>query len=251
MTFAPLDPEAPLLSPSERLANFTNRVKEQAAFARLLATPQGMPLPILHLYGVGGIGKTWTLKKLQDNATAAGVPNGFVDLEQLSSTVGVSVQALATLRGQLSAYDMPRFDLTLAWYWKHSEFTKDNPAWKLGGPADLVVDLIDAVAGVPLLGKGVKWLGKRFTDTPIARYLHELAGQQEYEQLKRMTPDQIAPELTKRFVGDLIKAPYPESIKDDRRGFMPKAVIFLDPIGFEAIANEGFAAVKEMLEKRN
>ncbi len=216
------------LTPSESLANFTNRVNEQEAFRRLLNTPKDTPVPILHFYGVGGVGKSWTLKKLKELAQGESLPTALVDLEALPSIIDRPVQSLIRFREQLSQFDMPSFDLALAWYLKKIGHSKGDPKWKLGGPADLIIDAIDALGGVPLLGKGIKALGKKFDGSAVQRYLNELSGQQDWEVLRKGDPEHIRSQLTARFRYDFANAPYPNEITDDRRQFMPKAVLFLD-----------------------
>jgi hypothetical protein len=122
------------LTPSESLANFTNRVIEQEAFRRLLNTPKDTLIPILHFYGVGGVGKSWTLKKLKELAQGEFIPTAPVDLEALPSSSDRLVETLMRFCEQLRQFDVPSFDLALAWYLKKIGHSKGNPKWKLGGP---------------------------------------------------------------------------------------------------------------------
>jgi hypothetical protein len=220
---------SPSLTPSESLANFTNRVSEQEAFRRLLATPKDSPLPILHFYGVGGVGKTWTLKKLKELAQREALPTALVDLEQLPM-IDRAVQALVRFREQLSLFHMPTFDLGMAWYLKKIGNSNGDPKWKLGGPLETAFDLISKLAGYPTIGKIIKEQLKKLNGSAIHNYVNEVFGQKDWDDLRKLDPENIRLQLAKRFSEDLRDAPYPESISDERRKYFPKTVLLLDTV---------------------
>ncbi len=137
MAFAPLSSPNSLIAPSESFAHFTNREKEQDALARVFRISEPFALPLLHFYGIGGAGKTWLLRRLVENARIQSIPAAYVNLEELPNNLTGGVNALMMIRNQLTEFELPGFDLALAWYLTKTGFGKEKPTKRGAKPSGL------------------------------------------------------------------------------------------------------------------
>ena len=148
----------------EELKHFTNRNHELWVFRRNLDQPTGSSPPVLMLFGVGGIGKTWLLKRFRGSlGDPPAVPSARLDLDP---TIGGrsfhndSSYALAEIRRQLNV-ECPRFDLAYAMM-RYKQGAGDEPLLKQSGAAktawELTIEFGQAAAsGIPCGNVGV-WL---------------------------------------------------------------------------------------------
>ena len=90
--------------PSFELKNFTDREPQREILARLLSLKPGQPLPVLHFYGVGGIGKSWLLELWHQSindpawlklALYPHIPVGFINLEKAGSDEAANLHRVA------------------------------------------------------------------------------------------------------------------------------------------------------------
>ena len=96
---------------AKRRESFTGRVAEQSTFRQLLLTEEP-EYAILHIYGVGGVGKSSLLGQYRRIAQELGHPATQVDLQV---NFGV-VEILRTLRGQFEGRYFSSFDKSLSTY---------------------------------------------------------------------------------------------------------------------------------------
>lgn len=95
---------------------FTNREDAIAAFERGLATPAGRPLQAMVFYGVGGVGKSALLRRLESRLPQ-GFPRALIDIQAVGDKTRAYREVLLKLRtdlGQSFHVAFPRFDLCLA-----------------------------------------------------------------------------------------------------------------------------------------
>ncbi len=96
---------------AKRRQSFTGRVVEQSTFRQLLLTEEA-EYAILHIYGVGGVGKSSLLGQYRRIAQELGYPATQVDLQV---NFGV-VEILRTLRAQFEGRYFSSFDKSLSTY---------------------------------------------------------------------------------------------------------------------------------------
>jgi tetratricopeptide (TPR) repeat protein len=99
------------LRDAKRRTSFTGRKVELNTFRQLLLTDRP-EYALLHIYGVGGVGKSSLLGQYRRIAQELGYPVGQVDLQV---NFGV-VEILRTLRAQFESRYFPEFDKALATY---------------------------------------------------------------------------------------------------------------------------------------
>ncbi len=93
------------------IRNFTDREEAIAAFNRHLNAAEGAALPVLHFYGVGGIGKSLLLRKLRDELPP-GLPHARVDFE--FAGMRDELRALTLLRVNLGQeFDLAFYEFDL------------------------------------------------------------------------------------------------------------------------------------------
>jgi ABC-type transport system involved in cytochrome c biogenesis ATPase subunit len=80
-----------------RLRHFVGRSAELELFRAALAGERS-DFAVLYVHGVGGIGKTSLLRRLADDATAAGRPVIWVDADMLGSIERLAAAATAARR---------------------------------------------------------------------------------------------------------------------------------------------------------
>ena len=68
-------------TPASELRHFTNREDERTMFLRHLEAPLGSSVPVLMFYGVGGSGKTWLLRHLQEILSSRQIPSARLDID--------------------------------------------------------------------------------------------------------------------------------------------------------------------------
>jgi len=227
-------------APSQHLHNFTNREKEKESLRRVLDLPEGTPLPVLMFYGVGGNGKSWLLRKLREELPS-GSPSALLDLEPLTGGTPYhtdSSRALAELRRQLAKVSLPWFDLAYAWL-RYKEGVKDEPLLRGSGAAattfDFILEAANALASSVPVVNWATWLAKkvagpvwkRFKGTRMADWLMTQAGQEDFVRLRRMSSQEIYPQLASRLLQDLAEHLPP------RGGKACRGILFLDT--FEAL----------------
>ena len=113
--------------PSQELRHFTNRMNELQVFRNAVDLPAGTPLPVLMFYGVGGIGKSWLLRRLRQEL-AGTLPSALLDFEP--STGGTPYHADSAAPWPSCGADStgvvcPRFDLAYSWL-RHKEGSGDT-----------------------------------------------------------------------------------------------------------------------------
>ncbi|MBN9118887.1 MAG: hypothetical protein J0I06_06970 [Planctomycetes bacterium] len=230
-------------SPVQPLHNFTNRVSELAALNAAVTLPRGTTLPVLMFYGVGGIGKSWLLRKLKAELAEHRpfLPTALLDFDPRSGGTVYhtdSSKALAHIRQQFKDVLCPRFDLAYAWL-RYKEGTTEEPLLKGSGPVadalEVVKGAVGALAGVPGVGHGIKKLTdlvkkKVFKKSRLEKWLAETSGQEDFLRLRSADVQLIYPELADRFLRDLAE----NLVAQDR--YACRAVIFIDT--FEALSRE-------------
>ena len=233
--FKPLDDSDPI--PSKELDHFTNRVEELAALNRILKIPQGEGIPFLSFYGVGGIGKTWLLKHLHQQA--ATLPKAYIDLDTGSG--GQSYQhdpvlALGEIRRQLGAsLKCPRFDLAYTWLRFH-QGVNDEPLFKGSGALGVTWELIVEAGGVAandipgaslvtwLVNKVSSPLKTQLGKNGVSDWLATQLGQDDFLKLKNQLPVDIYPQLHRRLLQD-----FNEHLPA-RAEYACRAIVFIDTL---------------------
>ena len=242
MTFGSLDNDA-FAKPSEELAHFTNREKEQDIFRHALEAPESEPPPLIMFYGVGGAGKSCLLKRLRQQADQ--LPTAYVDLDPRFGSQAHRTdpsRVLGDIRRQLGAsVRCPRFDLAYTWL-RYKEGLQDEPNFRgsgvLGNTWEFVVEAGDAAASDIPGASLVTWLVGKVT-APVRDWLNESGvgawlatklGQEDFVRLKNQLPAEIYPQLHRRLLADLSEH------LPDRDGRACRAVVFVDTV--EAIQGQ-------------
>ena len=236
MPFAPLDEN--LSPPSQELRHFTNRVSELEAFRRALAIPAGQDVPAIMFYGVGGTGKSWVLKRLQQSLDGS-LPCAYLDLDH-SNPGGAAChtdwsRALAEIRRQLGAdVFCPRFDLAYAFI-RYKEGAGDEPLFRgagiLGHVWEFLVEVGDsALSSVPggnlltwAINKVTSPLARKVQASPLGHWLETQLGEEDFRKLKPLLADEIYLQLHHRLLLDL-RENLPASDRACR------AVVFIDTL---------------------
>lgn len=231
--------------PGGDIRHFTNRESELAVFRRLADGPTATPLPVMMFYGVGGIGKSWLLRRLQqETEETLRMPVARLDFDPNAGGErlhGDSAAALASIRRQLDV-PCPRFDLAY-FMLLHHQGVREEPTHRHAGHAanawEFVTELADAAAASIPGGNVVVWLGKKFTEagakafgeTPLGQWLASKTGSEDLLALRGMNDQEIYPQLAKRLADDLTEH------LPRRAGKACRAVVFLDT--FEALKTGG------------
>jgi tetratricopeptide (TPR) repeat protein len=208
------------------MSRFTDREGQQATFQRHLHSvnePQ-----VLVFYGVGGTGKTWLLKKLQEQVPD-GIPWAYLNFDVSDfgkRYVDDPVAAFQSIKQQLSV-PTPRFDLALAMlHHKQGHMTESGS----GVPwMDVAGEILSDF--VPGAGPVLKMLSKsalaRLEGTPLEKLLRSHLGTDLVIELRKMTDQEIHNELLKYLSEDLTASLPPHLNR------AVTCVIFLDT--FEAV----------------
>ena len=231
--------------PSIQLKNFTDREPQREILARLLSLQPGQPLPVLHFYGVGGIGKSWLLElwrrsindpKWLKLALYPHIPVGFINLEKAGLDEAANLHRVRT---EFPAVPCPRFDTAYAWL-RFKQQQKDEPGVKGSGLAGNIVELIGEVAsgaadGVPLVGKLAKWLAKRvkknLQDTALEKWLLSKSGQDDFLRLRGLTADQLYGDHgigQRQTLATRLRDDLHENLPDHKSHYACRGVLFLD-----------------------
>ena len=213
-------------TPSDEMARFTDREGQQATFQRHLHSvnePQ-----VLVFYGVGGTGKTWLLKKLQEQVPD-GIPWAYLNFDVSDfgkRYVDDPVAAFQSIKQQLSV-PTPRFDLALAiLHKKQGHLTESGSAvpW-----LDVGSELVSGM--LPGAGPILKMLSKsalsRLEGSQLEKLLASVTGKNMVIELRKMTDQEIHHELLKYLSEDLTVSLPPHLNR------AVTCVIFLDT--FEAV----------------
>jgi tetratricopeptide (TPR) repeat protein len=208
------------------MSRFTDREGQQATFQRHLHSvnePQ-----VLVFYGVGGTGKTWLLKKLQEQVPD-GIPTARLDFDVSAfgkRYVDDPVPAFQSIKQQLSV-PTPRFDLALAiLHKKQGHLTESGSAvpW-----LDVGSELVSGM--LPGAGPILKMLSKsalsRLEGSQLEKLLASVTGKNMVIELRKMTDQEIHHELLKYLSEDLTVSLPPHLNR------AVTCVIFLDT--FEAV----------------
>jgi hypothetical protein len=184
------------------MSRFTDREGQQATFQRHLHSvnePQ-----VLVFYGVGGTGKTWLLKKLQEQVPD-GIPTARLDFDVSAfgtRYVDDPVPAFQSIKQQLSV-PTPRFDLALAMlHKKQGHLTESGSAvpW-----LDVGSELVSGM--LPGAGPILKMLSKsalsRLEGSQLEKLLASVTGKNMVIELRKMTDQEIHHELLKYLSEDL------------------------------------------------
>jgi tetratricopeptide (TPR) repeat protein len=217
---------------------FTNREELVEAFNEALSIPKGQPIPVMMLYGVGGIGKTWFMNyAMEAICKPRQIPYAHLNFREEMHRSPES--ALFFLRSEMLRryrYKFSRFDLVWAEYAKKAL----GYVIKKGGliPEELktLADLIDALELVPFVGevakaiKLVDLLGCRAAD-----WFQSQFGEHWGRILEKMEPVDLV---------DVMPVAFAEDLNDNvhRRG--TPFVLFLDT--FEQIEGAEGAFVREL-----
>ncbi|MBS1835455.1 MAG: hypothetical protein JST65_22245 [Acidobacteria bacterium] len=160
----PRDPKLPSLL-QER---FTDRQEPLQIFHRYLEAVQG-PFPALMFYGMGGIGKSWLLRKLRLELTGVhAMPSVLIDYtkEQDSNPfLADSLLFLAEVR-RLTEWPCPQFDLafafTLVKRYRMDEASLEHSVKNAG--AGMIWEAVKAAGGAlnPVLGGALSVMEKAY-----------------------------------------------------------------------------------------
>ena len=229
--------------PSDELRHFTDREDVQAVFARLLNLPAPTPLPALMYYGVGGMGKSWLLKRLRAGLReGSDLPSAFIDFDSAvdGSQFREAGNLLAEVWRQFDV-DCPRFELAYSMM-RFKQGAGDRPLRRGGGKSSSAwefcqaggQDILNGVPGGNLIAWAANKLGGAagkklegtalggLLNTDLGDFLKTDAGKEEYQALARMTAQEILPLLAGKLGQDL------EEKLPTRPGKSCRAVIFLD-----------------------
>ncbi len=203
--------------PGQELKYFTDREDVRGVFEGLLDRPAGSSLPVLMYYGVGGMGKTWLLRKLRaDLLERSPMPSALIDFEPEAGGASYHRDGGALLAKIWREFDVecPRFELAYSMM-RFKQGAGDKPLLKHSGKASVAWDLVGE-GGNALLssfpgGNLIVWLGKKLggaavknlEGTALAERLLTRAGNEDYVRLGRMTDQEIYPLLAERLGQDL------------------------------------------------
>ena len=238
--------------PSIELKNFTDREPQREILARLLSLQPGQPLPVLHFYGVGGIGKSWLLelwrRSINDHkwlklALYPYIPVGFINLEKAGLDEAANLHRVRT---EFAAVPCPRFDTAYAWL-RFKQQVKDKPGVKGSGLARNFVEALGefasgagALFGMPLIGKLVKWgakQGKNVADYfGLEKWLLSQFGQDDFLRLRGLTVDQLYGDHgigSRQTLATRLRDDLHENLPDHKSNYACRGVLFIDT--FEAL----------------
>ncbi len=235
------------IRPSIELKNFTDREPQREILARLLSLQSGQPLPVLHFYGVGGIGKSWLLelwrRSINDHkwlklALYPHIPVGFINLEKPGFDDAANLQRVRT---EFAAVPCPQFDTAYAWL-RFKQQVKDKPGVMGSGLARNFVEALGefasgagALFGMPLIGKLVKWgarQGKNVADYfGLEKWLLSKTGQDDFLRLQSMTIDQLYGDHgigSRQTLATRLRDDLHENLPDHKSNYACRGVLFLD-----------------------
>lgn len=222
-------------TPSSNLRHFTNRVSELETLRQQLNVPFGYTLPVIMFYGVGGAGKSWLLKRCSEELDKFSVPYARLNFDHLIGGTSYHADpavALAEIRRQFKV-DCPTFDLALAMLCFKQGKT-DEPMFKGGGFGqtcwEIVLEGTDAATDSIPGGNFISWIGgkigsaawEKIKDSRPVEWLASKVGNEEFMRLKKLTAQEIYPELSQRLLKDL------DDYLPPRNGMACRGAILLD-----------------------
>ncbi len=199
--------------PSGEFSRFTDRENQEVLFRQYLLSP--IEPPVLMFFGVGGAGKTWLLKKLQQQVPVE-VPVAFLDFDtrnggqRFLDDPAAMIYAIRDQFGQAA----PRFDLAYGML-RHKQGVLKEPAFKGVGPVGLAWELVAAVVqdlhkAVPGASVGRFVIGKlgapllaRIKGTAFERFLANKTGNDFLLALRSQTSQEIGKGLVGYLAEDM------------------------------------------------
>jgi tetratricopeptide (TPR) repeat protein len=189
--------------PSNEIARFTNRDDERKLFHHWVAS--ATEPPVLMFYGIGGVGKSWLLKKLREE-TPRDLPSAFLDFDVQAGGQRFVLDPAAGLyeiRQQLDR-PTPRFDLAFAML-RYKQGAAEEPGQKGQSTLGLAAHVVAAFAQVPdvvLDQLGAK-LRARLKNTALETFVANRTGSQFVLDLRRQTSQDIGNALIAYLAEDL------------------------------------------------
>lgn len=224
---------------------FTDREQPRKVFFdRYEALKQQLPevedIYVVTYYGVGGIGKTTLLKKLQEELKEKVKKPYFLSYDFENSQDPKSVlRMMKTKLEQTYQFSFPLFDLALYSYSnKIGESVEKKEVQSLIEQSRTLSFIMDSVSDFPVLGMAAKLL--KLADSGIA-VLRNITGKykKELKQIEEDSAENIYHDLPYYFSMDL---------KENIAGCKEPLVIFLDT--YEKLVNEmegvGFVKTKDL-----
>ena len=207
--------------PSNDESSFFGRQPERNRFLQLLGSPRGsLPrLPVIHFFGIAGIGKTWLLKHLQSlvSTTFGGTPTVRVDFtrEGASSILRDDPTAVLSIIRTIASSDAcPRFDLAYAYLRVRRGVAErsvldhkgTNTAW--GVIREILKAGLSTTAHGKVLGFTWTMAEKLYPLIPKNDYKRKLATllQQNLGELETQGSEEIERSLVSRLASDLKEA---------------------------------------------
>jgi tetratricopeptide (TPR) repeat protein len=204
--------------PSNDFSHFVGRETERNIFLRYLGLPIGaVPrLPVLMFLGIGGAGKTWLLKYLQSQISGpfSTVPCVRIDFtrEGASNLFRDDPSAVLSVVRMIAKNDpCPRFDIAYAYLRVLRGVADKSKLVKKGRKTawDVTREVLKAGLSDTPHGKmlGFAWtiVEKIYPSLPQTEIAQRLAIllEQDYEDLKAQTIDEIEASLVSRLASDL------------------------------------------------
>jgi hypothetical protein len=203
-------------------SRFCGREQELQEFRSLLTNSDPKARGALAFYGVAGVGKTWLLRRLQQEAQEFGLRSARLDFDRQTGGSAIPDDfpyALYSLRNQLKV-ECPSFELAYAWM-RHKRGQSARPELKGEGVAAKFVELIEKIAEKAIdlgtFGHVKNWasaevflikagLGKAwdsFRESASMRSVLDRIGFDDYVNLGQATDSDIEHELIPRLARDL------------------------------------------------
>jgi tetratricopeptide (TPR) repeat protein len=207
--------------PSSDLSHFIGREPERRIFSRYLALEVGaVPrLPVLMFFGIGGTGKTWLLKKLQKEISGpfSTVPCVRVDFtkEGASNLLREDLSAVLSVVRMIAKNDpCPRFDIAYAYLRVLRGVADKSKLVKKGKKTawDVTREVLKTGLSATPHGKmsGFAWTiaEKLYPLLPETEFTTRIVKllEQDYEDLKAKTIDEVEASLVSRLASDLKEA---------------------------------------------
>jgi tetratricopeptide (TPR) repeat protein len=210
------------------IRHFTDRTEALAAFQAHLDAPEGQPLPVLQFYGVGGIGKSLLLRKLQHDLAEKqpALPVAAVDFRNERDRD--RLRALTLLRVALGRYGLqfPEFDLVRAVLdaaegGQEVELVSISPWYQAAFSALQLVPLASRLGTVEAALRHAM-AGLRARNSTFEEWLRRLGGTEEVLRLRRLDRSQLLDRLLRAFAAELTES------ASVRPGKATRAVLLMD-----------------------
>lgn len=217
---------------------FSDREALVQEFEEILNTPKGQSIPVMMIYGVGGIGKTWFLNyAIESICRPRGIPYAHLDFRD--EIYRVSENALFRLRSDIQKrykFRFGRFDLVWAEYTKKTQGYRIKREDLIPEELETIADLLDALELVPFIGevakavKLVDLLGRR-----AVAWFQRHFGEKWGSKLDEMEPADLA---------DVMPLAFAEDLNDGVQDRDIRFVLFLDT--FEKVEDAEGSFIREM-----